>query len=385
MRKMSKERALSASLADDFNGLPLGIHHLKVWDWINDARRSLSLKSDHVTLLGYYIKRTRAIDWTRGHEPIVAWAKFEVCYDLDWSEDKLSRIENDLCSMGLIAYRDSSNCKRRAYRDSEGVMSDNSAGISLAPVGTRALEISALAHQQNADKRKLASIYSQIFELRPIISSFQEHPELPSAIADTIRSMLAELPRRKHHNADLSLMERLLKQASDMIVQLRSLLGFPPVSNEQENESGHEEEAISEAPQPVKAIRPAADLRTLHRRSAVHKDPHYNKPKEDQNLVDLLAASPESFRITLEVAQERGGGSAWENLLSEAMDAYGRDLALNKSFVGRLKSQFGISQTLSALFGLGKMAEKGAEIRNPAGYALSLARSRPQKPAKAIV
>ncbi|WP_419270909.1 helix-turn-helix domain-containing protein [Paracoccus sp. T5] len=367
MRAMTKERVRAASLADSYKGLPHGITHLELWDQINDARASLRLNSDQITLLGYYIKRTRALDWTPGHEPILAWPKFEICYDLDWSEDKLSRIEASLCRIGLIAFRDSANCKRRVRRESNGAISGCAAGISLAPLGARAEEIFALAHQHRENKTKLRRVYSELFEARSMMRDIQTHPDLCRSACEAISELLDTLPRRKDAAAELSTLTGLLTRAKAMISHLSAMIGLPAAAKAETIK------AVTAEAAPIATSGPAT-LRPLHRRIAEHKDPHSNKPEEDRKLVDLLAAAPVTFRSTLEVTQERAAGLPWEMVLSETIDTYGRDLALSSGYLGRLKSQFGITGTLSALFGLGKMAEKGAEIRNPAGYAMSLAR-----------
>lgn len=382
---MTKERVRAASLADGYKGLPPGTTHLELWDQINVARAALGLNSDQITLLGYYIKRTRAQDWAPGCEPLVAWSKFEVCFDLDWSEDKVSRIEAALCRMGLIAFRDSSNCKRRVHRDSNGAISATSAGISLAPAGARADEIYALAYQHRETKDKLRRLYQELFAVRSMARDMQTHPDLSRSACEAITELLNDLPRRKDAAAAVSLLEGLLSRARTMIGHLAAMIGLSITTAPE-----------ASGPKPARAVRPAApattspasscsaSLRPMHRIFAEHKDPHINIPEEDQNLVDLLAAAPVTFRSALEVTHERAAGLSWEMVLSETIDTYGRDLALHPSYLGRLKSQFGITGTLSALFGLGKMAEKGAEIRNPAGYAMSLARRIRQKPAQSI-
>lgn len=364
---MTTERVRAASLADSYSGLPHGITHLELWDQINDARASLGLNSDQITLLGYYIKRTRGLDWTPGHEPVLAWPKFEICYDLDWSEDKLSRVESALCRMGLIAFRDSSTCKRHAHRDMSGSIKGSAFGISLAPLGARAEEIYARAHQHRETKSKLRRIYSELFDARSTMRDMLTHPDLCHSACQVVSELLDALPRRKDASADLSFLAGLLTRARTMIGHLGAMIGLPVASDTQAARP------VATVPSRPADFRPAT-LRPLHRRIAEHKDPHINKPEEDQKLLDLLKAAPMTFRTTLEVTHERAGGLPWQIVLSDTIDAYGRDLALNPGYLGRLKAQFGISGTLTALFGLGKMAEKGAEIRNPAGYAMSLAR-----------
>ena len=370
---MTKEGMRAASLANDFAGLPAGTTHLELWDRVNDVRKELNLSSNEIWLLGYYMKKTLAVDWIAGSEPIVAWSKFEVCFDTGWSADTVARTEKLLCEKGIITFRDANNCKRFCYRKSDGSIPKNAKGVSLAPLGTRAEEIYALAHQHAEDKAKLRETFDALFAAKNEVRSLHANPEIPRSIDEMIRQLLGEMPSRKDPIADLLSMTGLLARARHIIAQLSALFGF------QNKESTTTQITASPANPAVhtphtQPVASSATVQDLHRKDAAHKEPKYIKPKKEQILVDLLGAAPETFRDTLEATQERGGGLPWGVVLDDAIDAYGSNLALNKSYLGKLKSQFGVNGTLAALFGLGKMAEKGAEIRNPYGYALALAR-----------
>ncbi|MBU2959143.1 helix-turn-helix domain-containing protein [Paracoccus sp. 1_MG-2023] len=376
---MNDERVRAAALADSFAGLPAGVTHLELWDRLNGARCDLGLNSNELWLLGYYIKRTRANDWAPGNQPVVAWPKFEVCFDSGWSEDTLSRVERGLCAKGLIAFRDSSNCKRRAFRTRDGGLPENASGISLAPLGARAEEIYALAFQHTENKRKLASLYRALFDARVRARSLQKHPDLPGSIKTMIHNLLAELPARKDPAADITVITALLEKSQDILRRLGAMIGLPEERQVTAAASADGGTATlrRRLHRPRRDVSPRpASLPHMHRKIAERKDPESKQPMKDKELLSLLMAAPETFRATLEVAQERSGSNAWEIVLNDAIDDYGRNLSVNRNYIGKLRRQFGIKRTVKALFCLGRMAENGADIRNPAGYARHIASMR---------
>lgn len=214
-------------LADNFSGLPGNMSHLELCDALDTARVALDLSSDELWYLLFLIRRTRRHDWVKGAEPIVAWPKFEICVRTGWSEDKLSRIERSLAEKRLIAFRDSINCKRFAYRDQNGMIQKDACGISLAPAGARASEIAAAAHEHVANCKKISAVFDQLFEVKRQIASLKGAGDLPEAARAEANEIYDRLPRRKDHAAVLAQLTKLRDGALRVIKLLRQILGLP--------------------------------------------------------------------------------------------------------------------------------------------------------------
>ena len=380
MRKYTEERERAGALADSFQGLPPNFSHWRLCDELSHAREPLGLDSDALWLLVFYIKRSQAQDWERGAEPIVAWPTFEISALTGWSEDKVGRVNDRLCDLGLTAYRDAPNCKRRAFRGQDGAIAGNASGISLAPAGARALEIAALAHEKFAQVRALHRAFGEIFEIRADLMRFRGARELPREMIAAIVKMIDALPKRRDPHAINTVVNALRERASALLNAVRAFLGLDepecPESAgeavggaEKRSEPHIQIEPTMEEPRVIRS----ATVRNLHRRDAEHKQPDSNNLEKEQDLVGILAASPEIFKTYLETAQGRCRRNAWEEILNDAMEHFGSDLALQPSFIGRLNRSFGLIRTLKALFALAEVTENGREIRNPAGYAMALA------------
>lgn len=379
MRKITEQRLQAAKLASKFAGLPPNYTRFQLCDDIADARAQLGLDSDGVCLLHYLIKRTRDEDWSRGAEPLVAWSRFAVCHAMGWSEDKLARVENRICNAGMIAFKDAPNCKRRLVRNENGSIAKSASGISLAPTGTRAIEIMNAAHQRKEEAKQLYSVYGELFSLRSELIGYQSCEEIPADLAERTSHLVNDLPTRRNHDQTLELMRTLRDRAAKFLATIKVFLGITapkdlaeavseqlPTVAQTPNKPESETERLSYSC--------AAKTKPLHRNFAGHKYPDTKIQRKEHNLVDILMASPEIFRAYLENAQLTSG-NRWERALEGAMEQYGSDLSLKPSLLGRMRNEYGVSSTLKALFGLGRMAEKGADIHNPAAYALSLARN----------
>lgn len=384
MRKLTRERAEALRLADGFSGLPPGTGHLELWDWINDARAPLGLTSDEISLLGYYFKRSRAGDWLPGREPVVAWPRFEVCFDLDWTEDKLARIENALCDKHLVAFRDRPDCKRHLSRDRTGRIAAHSTGISLAPAGSRAPEIRALAFQHREDRRALRRLFGDLFQVRAALRAAEGHPDLSGPAAAAVHDMLGAMPLRRDPGTCPTLLSALLERARAMLGHLRAVIGLPVQADGAVDRtpgmslpSGDDNDGVRSARnERDRFFGDAASPLLLHRRDAAQQDPDPKNHSDNQKIMEELTNAPEMFRMALEMVQERGRGLPWDMLLEDALQRYGSDLGMQGRHVNRMKEDFGLVDTLGALFRLGRMIEKGAPIRNPAGYVVSIIRQR---------
>lgn len=381
MRGYREERERAAELADRFAGLPDGHSHWRLCDDLNAAREPLGLDSDALWLLIFYIKRTKELDWSKGNEPIVAWPKFEICALTGWSDDKVTRIEDRLCRAGLIAFRDAANCKRRAYRNQSGTLRDDASGISLAPAGYRAAEIAALGHSKAEEIRKLHKGYGELFALRAEVVRFVSADAVPEDVRANVEAFIAELPRRRDPHVASSAIRALLDRAKSVLSDLRRLLGLAPRAQIEETEpkepdsdlAGCRDHRRQEDVAPTHVAPPHYPKR-MHRKDAEQKDPDKNLHRDNQNLLDLLAASPIEFQAYVADRQRRGG-SSWLDVLAEATERYAADLAVSRSVVGKLKRDYGLTKMLQTLFRLGSMAEKGAEIRNPCAYAMTIAKT----------
>lgn len=359
MRKYSEERVRAEALAARFEGLPPGFSHWELCDHVANAREPLGLDSDGVCLLQFYLKRSKAQDWERGAEPILAWPKFEICFYMGWSEDKLSRVEAKLCAAGLIAFRDGPNCKRRAYRDRDGRVCAGATGISLAPMGARALEIACLASEALAAGNRLRGIYGELFSLRAELISLLTAASAPEQAREQVRQLIEEMPRRRVVQATVEVLQRLVGRARAAKDALAALLEIPSAPL-----SGRDEPA---------AYVGTAPPRRLHRKDAAQEQPDHNHPEEAQQLLETLAASPSLFRSCYSAAAERRGVND-QSTLVEAMQRYGSALAVASSAIGRMRDQFGIRRTLVSLFALSKATEAGTVICNPTGYVTAVAR-----------
>lgn len=391
MRKFTADRARAEALAQTFRGLPEGYTRFALCDDLHRAREPLALDSDALWLLIFYIKRTQDQDWLAGAAPVVAWPKFEIACVTGWSEDKISRVENRLCDLGLIAFVDGTNCKRKAYRDTDGALGTEAVGISLAPVGARAAEISATGHEKLHEIAALRRVFGALFELRARLGKLAS-AELPRAVWERLSELLADLPKRRDPRACRDVLERLRARAQAFYGDLCKFLGVTPLEQPERAPAAHSCNASEgrAAPSPAAEIGEpspraasvrkqaafqsagAASVRRLYRTDAVQNKPESNHQSEDQDLLEVLKASPALFREYVEDLQRRQGGR-WDLLLDAAADRYGQDLALKQSLVGRLRRTYGRMATLRSLFDLGRITERGGAIRNPGGYAVKLA------------
>lgn len=368
MRQFTTERANAEALATGFKGLPPGFTHWELCDHLATAREPLGLDSDGIWLLTFYLKRTKAQDWEPGAEPVIAWPKFDLCVLSGWSEDKLSRVENRLCAAGLIAFRDSPSCKRRAYRGEDGLMSHDAAGISLAPLGARALEIAAMARQVHEDLRSLRNGFAELFQMRARLLSCARSGALHAEVRVRLAHLLAKIPRRRLPHLSLAQIGEVLGEARAVLQALFDLLGHPEPALAADDRSVRHRSSADRGQRAEPAL-----TGHLHRTDAVHKQPESKEPCSDREIIDLLEASPETFRDMIAGAQG-GAACGWTRILAEACDSYAAALALPPALLGRLREQYGIARTLRALFSIGRAVEAGAEIRNPAGYAVTVAR-----------
>ncbi len=393
MRKQTHERARALALADDFEGLPPNHSRWTLCDDIERARVPLGLDSDSLWLLRFLIRRTSEQDWARGREPVIAWSRFEIMAESGWSEDKLARVENRLCNSGLIAFRDAPNCKRAAYRQADGVMPVRATGISLAPAGTRALEIAAMAFDHQEAFTRLSKRFGEAFNLRAEIAGLLRLDEAPPELASCIGDIYRSLPSRRDHTMTIDVLERLVSRAQEVIMAVKAFFGFActdqPATNQsaaaapkgqfEQSEAQHRDVPAASLDQstvvnPQTALNASsspAPQRSPHRIHAVHKYPESKSIESDQDISGVLAASPEIFRCYIE--QVRKPGLSPQRIIEIAADRYASNVAVAPSVVGRMHRNYGLSAALKALFHLGTMLERGSDIRNPSGYVLSIA------------
>lgn len=391
MRNINELRLKAQALAQAFSGLPKGYTHFKLCDDLADGRSYLGLDSDCICLLHYLIKRSRAADWKRGAQPLVGWSRFYVCHYFGWSEDKLRRVEIKLADGCFIAFFDSANCKRFLTREADGSISSESAGISLAPLGTRLQEIVTAAHSQREEVKAIFDTYGEIFRVRSEMQRYSKCKDLQKELIGLAAAMFKTLPSRRSQKHTLAGIKATLNDAKELLAKLRTYLGISvydaaeacaPATSQAMPAAVHSASAAdysTEASQQKPAANCGREIRSvnmpsLHRKNAVHKDPDSNSLKKDSNLLGILTASPEIFQAYLEHEHQRSAASDWETSLTAALERYAQDLTLKPSLIGRLMTEYGYSTALKAVFALGRMAEKGATIHNPAAYALSLAR-----------
>lgn len=364
MRNLNETRLKAAELADRFDGLPRNMTHWTLCDVLNEAREPLGLDSDELWLLIFYIKRTQPDDWQQGQEPIVGWPKFEISSYTGWSEDKVSRVENRLCAKGLIAFRDSANCKRRAFRGPDGKLTQGARGISLAPSGLRAAEIMALAHEKWEHTRALHRIFSDLFDLRAKCLQLRNHADLQRDISQKLETIITDLPRRRDAAADLDAMKSLAKRAKQTIAWIRRILGL---ANEECVDVRGSSTINSQDNSHVL-------MRHMRRSDKVQQQPESNLQLNPQKISEILTSSPELLRTRIdEIHRECGANKTWVAILRQALVQYASDLGVTGRFFYQLEGKHGLEKALTAITGLGRMVEKGADIRSPQGYAITLA------------
>lgn len=391
MRNINELRLKSQALAKAFNGLPKGYTHFNLCDDLADGRSYLGLDSDCICLLHFLIKRSRADDWKPGTQPLVAWSRFFVCHYFGWSEDKLGRVEKKIADLCFIAFIDTSNCKRFLNRTADGSIAEESGGISLAPLGVRLNEIVTAAHEQREEVKALFNTYGEMFRIRSELLTFSKCKDLPKELGGLAATIAKNLPKRRNQKLTIGELKTMLTEAKEALAKLRTYLGINDFDAQQQCLPSAEIPANAEtatadeaqhatAPARVNPVAQcgreisAVNMQSLHRKNAVHKDPDSNSLKRDSNLLGILTASPEIFQAYLEHEHQRSAASDWQTSLTAALERYAQDLTLKPSVVGRLMHDYGYSSALKAVFALGRMAEKGATIHNPAAYALSLAR-----------
>ncbi len=386
MRKYTQQRAEADALGRQFQGFPSGYSRWKLCDDLSAAREPLGLDSDALWLLIFYIKHTQDQDWSHGGEPVVAWPKFELCCLTGWSEDKLSRVEARLCDSGFMVYRDAPNCKRRAFRGEDGWIDPKASGVSLAPCGARAMEIQTAAYQKIEETRELRNLFGELFEWRATLLRFLGHAQLPKEATEALETLMDDLPRRRHHLTPVGSLRALKARAKAMYAAICAMLGLEQAPAKADTPEAHSRATTPQAradagagqgggtswrKQAATIATVAASMRRLHRTDAEQQKPESKNQSKDQDLLEILAASPVMFRGYLEQSQCRTG--AWEVALGDAAERYASALAVQPSLVRRMQRSYGWVATLRSIFGLGAMTEKGSEIRNPCGYALRLA------------
>jgi DNA repair exonuclease SbcCD ATPase subunit len=374
---MTQAQVEALELADRFEGLPPKFTHFHLCDALTAAQVPLGLKADDLLLLTYLIKHTKALDWQRGSVPIVAWSRFLVMHDLGWSEDKLRRIEKRLLSLKLIAFRDSPTCKRYVKRDESGNITENSFGISLAPVGARASEIRAKAYEHKEYGKNLYDAFTSCFKLRAKIREAISSKELPEQAKEKARELLEKIPARRTTQENLSELKQLYEKARKMLKTLYVVMGIKNpetlIDALMSDEATATQATNTATKDPQEAPKPrAANTPPQPRKFAGHKEPESNNHIFDSNLVNILAASPDIFKSYLEAEQRHS--SRLEDTLQRTIERYSSDLDVQPRHAVRLLRKHGPSSTLKALFAMGKVVEKGREISNPGGYITKLVR-----------
>lgn len=374
MRKQTVERARSLALANSFRGLNPRFSRWTLCDDIEKARVPLGLDSDCLWLFRFLTRRTADQDWRPGAEPIVAWSRFEIMAESGWSEDKLGRVENKLCDAGLIAFRDAPNFKRYAYRGADGALPASATGISLAPAGARAAEISAMAHHHQEDIRKLSALFADAFRLRADLAGLKGLDGLPGAMAAAADEVYRLLPCRRDSSTALASLIAIVARARQALAALKAFLGYDDTLPAQADRAAVTEPPSrprpSDDPHPGRSSS-VASMRPQIRTDAEQKTPESKNKDSDQEILRVLSASPGLFQAYIEA--ERGPALTPDRVIQRATERYATDLDLAPSTVGRLWKTYGMATAMKALFSLGKMLENGAEIRNPTGYAFSIA------------
>lgn len=150
--------ALAArALADRFAGLPDGLSRWRLAAALRVAAPRLGLTPSMLALLAHYIDLTYDADWEAGSEPVIGRPLVEIAEALGRSERQIRNLERALMERGLLSWRDSGNQQRRAWRGRDGRLA-YAYGPTLAPIGTRAAELVALAsacRAEQAEARRL--------------------------------------------------------------------------------------------------------------------------------------------------------------------------------------------------------------------------------------
>ncbi|RRH74415.1 helix-turn-helix domain-containing protein [Falsigemmobacter faecalis] len=385
MRKINNLQLQAQRLAEEFRGLPPGFSKYDLCDAITAAQGWLGVNQDCISLLIFLIKRTRDEDWMPGRHPLVAWNRFLICHHFDWSDDKLGRVEKDLSEAQLISFVDSSNCKRFMNRNNDGSISDDSAGISLAPCGVRALEIQALAHSVNEEGRALFDTYGEIFAIRGELQRLTALRELPHELVQLAKAKIKELPQRRTRKHALSYLRSMLAVSNEMVKNLNRFLGLENDTQQQpasaeaalpESAPASSSKSVSHAAARCGRDASPAKPRPQYRKFAEHKSPDSNFPKDDSKIIRILEASPDVFKAYLEQEHDRLGQRNWQSSLQKALERYAGDLSLHASLIQRMSALHGYENALQAVLAVGHMSEKGAHISHPAAYAMSVAKQR---------
>ena len=372
MRKYNLAHESATARGRSFAGLPPGYSHFDLCDDLDAAGRHLGLSSDAISLLRYLIKRTRHSDWQPGSKPVIGWSRFYICHELQWSEDKLGRVESKLISAEMIAFEDSPNCKRFTHRTEDGSLAPSSRGISLAPLGARASELRALVQEQREDARRLYETFASLFAMRAALMQLQSHPMACAQLLVVMAAQIALLPTRRDPVAALAPLLNLAAETEAVISQLRAALGVDespyrapaqhsPRTHIKRGQVGRHHHADS----------CAAKSWTLLRKSAVHKEPD-SKNHTESEIVTELRSAPHGLRTYIEAAAP---GSSTMSALDVALIKYARDVNIPPAITWRLQSTYGRLQSLRSIIAVGRQIEAGKHVTNPIGYAYAVARA----------
>ena len=212
-------------LADRFVGLPEGISRWRLAAALRVAAPQLRLTPSMLALLAHYIDLTYDADWEAGSEPVIGRPVVEIADALGRSERQIRNLERALMERGLLSWRDSGNQQRRASRGRDGRLC-YAYGPTLAPLGTRALELIGLAESCRAELAEARRLRMAIGSLRRRMRS-----DIASLTGETAAGLGRELDAlsqrtqagtsieelRSHHAALEALQQRIAETLPDQL------------------------------------------------------------------------------------------------------------------------------------------------------------------------
>jgi hypothetical protein len=196
MRQTTPAIDAAERLADAFDGLPTGVTRWKLAGALRMAARKLGLNASLLALLEHYIDLTYDIDWSPGNEPIICRPLIETAEHLGRSERQVRNMEAALMRLGLLVWRDSGNHHRKGRRDHRSNRLIYGYGPSLAPLGSRAASIIALAQQARSEQAETRRLRLAISALKRRIRSRMLAAEQEGHAMADIAAAFETLPPR---------------------------------------------------------------------------------------------------------------------------------------------------------------------------------------------
>lgn len=170
---------------------------------IKKVATELGLKPADKVLLDCFSGFTKVQDWEQGRRPIV-WASNQYLMEhTGFSLTTLRRHVRHLVNVGLIAFKESANGKRRGRRDEQGYIV-SAYGFDLAPLAARTEEFEVLYERIQEDRQMCQSLKHQITVIRRIIRAKLDAAVEKGLIGPWVKLtasfelLLERLPKRNH-------------------------------------------------------------------------------------------------------------------------------------------------------------------------------------------